>query len=157
MTLVGSLAASTNARMAAAEMPCASGVLRGSAREAFSAESEIHVQASNDMAISFSMVAERAHDICLFRRGKRVRLWLNFLRIYGLRSGHRPGNARPAQDEVEDVVRLRQRLRRAAQYQRLPRLPRPARRAARRQRGGAAAHRAHRPAAELPDSGSREV
>jgi hypothetical protein len=52
------------------------------------------------------MMAERAHDICLFPRGKRVRLWLNFLRKYGLRSGHRPGNARPAQDEVENVVRL---------------------------------------------------
>ena len=29
-------------------------------------------------------------------------------RCYGIRSGHRAGNARPAQDEVEDVVRLRQ-------------------------------------------------
>jgi hypothetical protein len=36
----------------------------------------------------------------------RFRLRLNFPRDYGIRSGHRPGDARPTQDEGEDVVRL---------------------------------------------------
>jgi hypothetical protein len=34
-------------------MPCASGVLRGNAREEFSAERETPVQASSDITISF--------------------------------------------------------------------------------------------------------
>jgi hypothetical protein len=46
-------------------------VLRGSAE--FSAERETPVPASNDIMISFFIVAERAYDIYLFRRGKRVR------------------------------------------------------------------------------------
>src|SRR6266446_3988018 len=57
-------------------------------------------------------------------------LWtLDFHRIvdnlgYGLRSCNRAGNTRPAQDEVEDVVRLRQWVRCAAQHKRLSGLSR---------------------------------
>src|SRR5437868_1318612 len=43
---------------------------------------------------------------------------------YGLRSSHRSGNACPAQDEIENVVRVRQCIRVAAKHQRLSRLPR---------------------------------
>ncbi len=35
--------------------------------------------------------------------------------LYGIRSGYWTGNARPVENEFEDVVRLRQCLRRAAQ------------------------------------------
>jgi len=44
---------------------------------------------------------------------------INFSRN-GIRSRHRSGNARPAQNEIEDVVRLRQRVWLGAEHQRLP-------------------------------------
>src|SRR5262245_43532886 len=68
---------------------------------------------------------------------------------YGIRTRDRAGTACPAQDQIQDVVRLRQRLRRATEHQRLPGVPRSARRAARRERGSPAAHRADRLPAEL--------
>src|ERR1035437_9619479 len=88
---------------------------------------------------------------------RRTGPWLNLPRVYGIRSGHRLRNPRPAQDEIEDVVRVRQRVRRAAEHKRLPRLPRPARRAARAQRRGAAPDGAHRLPPELRDSPLRQV
>src|SRR5664279_3592655 len=92
-----------------------------------------------------------------FDVASRARLWLNFPRTYGIRSRHRTGNPRPAQNEIEDVVRLRECVRLGAEHERLPRLPRPARRAARAQRRGVAPDGAYRFPAELRDSPLRQI
>jgi hypothetical protein len=65
-----------------------------------------------------------------FGVASRARLWLNFSRN-GIRSRHRAGNPRPAQNQIQDVVWLREPIWFRTEHQRLPRLPRHARRAAR--------------------------
>src|SRR2546429_1979951 len=50
--------------------------------------------------------------------------WLTLRVYYGLRSGDRAGDACSAQNEIENVVRLRESIRRAAKHERLSGLPR---------------------------------
>jgi len=93
-------AASTRSRMAADEIPCASGVLRGNAVEEFLADREITLWTKSVIIMSFFMFASRAHDICLFPRGKHVCPRLNSL---CRRSSHW---SFPIRDEVRETVRL---------------------------------------------------
>ena len=52
------------------------------------------------------------------------------VRVSGLGAGHRPRDPRPAEHRDEDVLRLREPLRRRAEHPHLPALPGPSRRAA---------------------------
>jgi hypothetical protein len=90
---------------------------------------------------SLTAGAARKFALLMLRYEKSVSIrahpWLISPRPYGIQSGHRFGDARPAQDEVQDVVRVRQRVRRAAEHERLSSVPGSAGRPARCQRGGA--------------------
>src|SRR5213594_1667633 len=89
----------------------------------------------------------------VFTRGS---LWQTS-RPYGIRTGHRAGDARSAQDEVQDVVRLCQRIRGTAQYERVSGLPGFARRAAGGERRSPATDRAHWLPSRVHGCASREV
>ena len=64
-------------------------------------------------------------------RGVGPKAWPCLIAItMSLRSRHRPGDPRPAPDGDQDLLRLSDRVRRAAEHARLPGVPRAARRAA---------------------------
>ena len=73
------------------------------------------------------------------------------VRMTHVRTRHRAGDPRPAQDAHEDVLRLRAELRRGAQHAHLPGLPRPARDAAGDQRPGRRLRDHDGPGARLRD------
>ncbi len=74
--------------------------------------------------------------------------------LRAVRPRHGARGARGAQHRDEDVLRLRQRLRRRAQHQRLPGVPGPAGLAAAAQRARPSSPRQDRPGAELPGPGA---
>src|SRR2546429_9227948 len=83
--------------------------------------------------------------------------WLTLRVYYGLRSGDRAGDACSAQNEIENVVRLRESIRRAAKHERLSGLPRYAGRVAGGERRSAPAHRADGSAAPGHRVAARQV
>ena len=71
--------------------------------------------------------------------------------VSGVGAGHRPRDPRPAGHADEDVLRVREPVRRRAEHAHLPALPRPSRRAAGDQRGGGREGAGDRAGAELRD------
>ena len=76
---------------------------------------------------------------------------------HGIRKHDRAGDARPAQDKNEDVLRLPAEDGLRAEHQRMPRVPGLPRRPARREQGGREAHRHERPHARLRDQPPRHL